>query len=64
MVIVVMIIAGLNASSQGNGYCYCEKCFLHVDFLLRFAHGDGMCAQKVLTEGRTATLTVNENLMN
>jgi hypothetical protein len=45
--VVIVIVAGLDASSQGKAYGECENCFLHVDFLLRFAHRDGMCAQKV-----------------
>jgi len=46
-VIVVMVIAGLKASSQCNGYRQCKQCFLHVNFLLRLAHWGNLCGQKI-----------------
>jgi hypothetical protein len=47
MLIEIIVVAGLDACRQREGHSYSKKCFLHVNFLLRFTHGDGMCAEKL-----------------
>ncbi len=60
MFVTILIVPGLNASSQGNGHNYCKKCFFHVDFLLKFAHRDVMRERKNLMNRRRSTLNGHE----
>jgi len=46
-IVIITIIADLNGSTQSNGNKYRKKGFPHINFLLRFTHGDDMCAAKI-----------------